>query len=740
MLVEERFTDRIAILEKELALETDKRRRAMLEHEIGELIEFHGGDEGAAVQAYGHAFASDPTLRPNLWAIRRVCLRRALWPNLLKLLDAEIRLSRDPALRAELYVEKGQLLEDKQNDGAGAREAFERAVSDDPTSLPALMALEKVATRESDVGGLARIYRLMASATSEPGRRVALLLDLSRLQGSLVDGSTDASLALLREAYAVGADRERVLDEIERITEAAGRSEELLAALDLRAALYESRPDPGEAVAAVRRRQAHLVRDTDGARAWSYLTLGIERLPDEPLILADLTEMAESLGRRSELADILARRAAAASPAVRPGLLFELSRAQRAVGRDGEADAVEAELETAAPSSPLLLLYRERRALLAGDVRRLAELYRAEAEWARTGRTPTGEPDLRWAAGASCAAGAAYERAGEVPAAIEAHRAALVAEPGYRPSVDALDRLLDRAGLHSERDAHLSSQLGGASPARSEELLEALIELRLDRLGDLDGAIALADVLCELRNGDASSRIRLIEMLSAARRWQEASDHLERLAEMLSGQGAVERAAEARLERADLLERRLSRVDEAAAVLDQVARALPSHPRAAAELSRILRENGRHAQLAESLRREIDGALQPERIDRLLVELGELLRVSLSRPDEAAEVYRSLLDRTPGHRVALRALASIYRPLPMIASGWLRCSSPRSRRRLRPRAREWHCSASAKSTKSAGMPSSPTTPSGARWTSAKAEARRRWPPLRRTQRWDAFAR
>ena len=594
-----------------------------------------------------------------MWAIRRVCLSRSLWPNLLKLLDAEIRLSHDPALSAELYVEKGQLLEDKLRDEAGAKAAFERAVEEDPTSLPALMSLEKIITREGDIGALGRIFRRMASATAEPERRVALLLDLARLQSALVDGSTETAMALLREAWEVGADRERVLDEIERVAEAAGRTEDLLAALDDRAALYEARPDSGEAIAAVRRRQARLVRD-DGARAWGYVKQGIERLPDEPLLLADLTELAESLGRMGELADVLERRVALATPAARPGLLFDRSRALRRAGRDTEADATERELESTAPSYALLLHQRARRALASGDMRNLATLYRAEGEWARDGLTATGEVDARWAAGAFAASGAAWERTGETAAAIDAHRAAISVEAGYRPSVDALDRLLDRAGLHADRDALLSSQLAGAAGSRSEEIIEALIELRLDRLHDLEGAIALADALCELRGGDAASRVRLIELLRAARRWEEAADHLGRLAETFAATGAIERAAEAKLERADLMERRLGRVDEAAAGFDEVARALPTHPRAAVELSRILRAHGRHARLAEALRREIDNSLRPERADRLLVELGELLWRPLDRADEAAEIFRTLLDRSPGHPVALRLLTEIY--------------------------------------------------------------------------------
>ena len=57
----------------------------MLAYELGELYERRLADEARAVKAYGRALTLDPSLRPNLWAIRRVFYRRGLWPNLQKL-------------------------------------------------------------------------------------------------------------------------------------------------------------------------------------------------------------------------------------------------------------------------------------------------------------------------------------------------------------------------------------------------------------------------------------------------------------------------------------------------------------------------------------------------------------------------------------------------------------------------------------------------------------------------------
>src|SRR5262249_27816354 len=85
----------------ELARELDDKEisdpvaAALLAYELGEHAERRLADEARAIKAFSRALNLDPSLRPNLWAIRRVFYRRALWPNLQKLVDAEVEYARD---------------------------------------------------------------------------------------------------------------------------------------------------------------------------------------------------------------------------------------------------------------------------------------------------------------------------------------------------------------------------------------------------------------------------------------------------------------------------------------------------------------------------------------------------------------------------------------------------------------------------------------------------------------------
>jgi len=675
----------IALYERELEAlgkgEPEKGRTALYQHEVGELTESRAGDEGAAVKAYAKALQSDATLKPNLWAIRRVFERRALWPNLQKLLDAEIRFAKSPEEKAELFVEKGELLEDRLNDPTGALDCFNRAIEASAASLPAWMALEKIHTRSRDLGQLARVWRGMADATGEPARKVALLIDLARLQDS-IGGGPDAARALLQEALAVGVDGGRVLDELERIADQSGNKEELLGVLDERARRLtaelaelpiERRLHESERLVTLRRRQATLARERgEGEGAWSYLQAALAAAPGDPLIVRELSELAESLGRWDELADLLAARVESAPAARKIALRLERAEALRRAGKAAEADAVEGEVARDEPGHLGLLIARERAALFSRDWEKLAALYAAEAELANSDGTPTGKPDPQWAATALVQAAAAYDHLGREADAHKALDDARKLVPGFPAAIDALERLYARGARYAEYAALAEAELAveSVSPARAERLLEVLAMAR-EALDDLPGAAQAARRLVELKPESVRARVRLYELDRAAQKLPEAADDLKALAKLLP----EERKIEALLERADLLETRLNDPLGAAASYREVLVLRPGEPRATDAFERLSRrrakESGPHEQpsreawdeLAAALEREAQAQLQPDRVASALLKLGEVHERERTDYNDAAEAYRKLLDKVPGHAAALRGLQRAYAAL-----------------------------------------------------------------------------
>ncbi|MBI5481054.1 MAG: tetratricopeptide repeat protein, partial [Deltaproteobacteria bacterium] len=664
----------IALYLRELHGEEDKGRQALLQHEIGEVQESRQRDEGEALKTYAKALQLDPALRINVWAIRRIFWQRALWPNLLKLLDVEIRFTEDPHQKAELCLEKGQVLEDKTSDVAGAREAYRKALEHEPEHLGALMSLERLCAREGELAALAdEVYPALARATPEPARKVAILLDLARKRESR-GGGCDRVLAVLEDAYAIGVERERVLREFERVGQAAGRRDEVLRVWERRLELLAATPAPPDEggparraleIAAIRRRQAHLARDAgDADAAWGYVMQGLQACPDEPLLLREAADLAARLGRSAEVAGLLNRQLAQLGPTDprRLGLMYHRALALRAAGEADESEAVLRAIGDEQPACFPLLDLRQRRAAAAGDDALLAELLGREAEALRSraaGLPPlpaAGDP--AWIASLEVARGELLERLGHDDDAVQAWRAALEQQAHYRPAVDDLEVLFTRTGRLRELAELLAGELPGATGERLDYLLETLTRLEADRLGEPARALEYLRRLAEARPGDFRALRRLQQGLMACEQWNEVAELETRLAAE-AGDPAL--AAALRLDSAHISDEELNEPGRAVELLGRVLETVPGHPLAGAMLEHILRRERRYEDLIEALKREVEATLSQDRLTTLLFKIGLIYERELGKPDEAARVYRDIIDRSPGYAPAVRALAQAYR-------------------------------------------------------------------------------
>src|SRR5262249_15397108 len=146
---------------------------------------------------------------------------------------------------------KGHILEDLLTEVEEAIICYRTAHELDPQALAPLAALEKLLVQRGAETGrpsaeLLTVYRGLTSATRDPGRRVALLIELPRYEEDVLhldqpghSGDLDRVLAYLHEAYDVGIDQMRVIDEIVRLTASFGRIPDCLAALEVKVEILE---------------------------------------------------------------------------------------------------------------------------------------------------------------------------------------------------------------------------------------------------------------------------------------------------------------------------------------------------------------------------------------------------------------------------------------------------------------------------------------------------------------------
>lgn len=677
--------------------DSDDAGASLLAYELGELYERRLADEARAVKAYGRALLLDSSYRPNLWAIRRVFYRRKLWPNLLKLIDAELRYVRSDEERADLLLEKARILAHQVGNYVGARQAAEEAVVVAPNQQVALLELERLVARENDSVALKEVWERLADAAVHPARKVATWLDVAR---ACDRQELPRALAALDAAAAVAAtaadgagddvELERVARERVRLCEAAGVSAEQVAAIDklvtvlLRgfgpagappaataSATGEDRrevPDRATSlrrqIVALRRQQAQLLRREAPQRSWDLLQDAMALAPGEPILLGDLTDLAEELGRFEDLAELVASWQSIEGDPSR-GLVLSIRRADALTrgGRRDEAKALLASLEATAPGFIVLTAAAERDALIERDASALAQaLARAASAaqlgtWMGAGAVP---PDLDAAVALYVGAAEifAYVVGGEQGAA-DAKAAlgkALELRPASAAAIEASIELADHLGDVAGALALIDRRLGDTLDLEARRsLLERATRIAKSH-GDLETALATDRKLLELSPGDRSLKWRVEAMLGQLGREAERAELLGTLA---TEESDPTRRVMALVAAARLRER-LGQIDVATDLYRQSLGIWPDDVFARESLADLLRAQERWTELVDERRSEARLLPDGPSARRALREAAWVLEHRIGDIPTALAVYIDWSERLLDDRTALEGVARCY--------------------------------------------------------------------------------
>ena len=264
-------------------------------------------DDQAAMDHYAALLALTPDSSVTQEKLRQLAQRSNNYAGYATGVAAAAARAATVGRKVELLSEAARTRLDLLDDAAGAIELYQQALGLEGAGakeqLHVSRRLSELYSRVDRPRERFETLEKLAQLEPAPATKKAVIGDAARLAETL--GETDRALALWRQRIANDGDDLAALDAVIALLEHAQRWPELIAALDVRA---------GKQVSAAQRRadltriavvQRDHVGDVPAAiAAWQRVaaTFG-----DDPENVGALTELFASVGRWSELADLLER-------------------------------------------------------------------------------------------------------------------------------------------------------------------------------------------------------------------------------------------------------------------------------------------------------------------------------------------------------------------------------------------------------------------------------------------------
>ncbi|MFK7989183.1 MAG: hypothetical protein AB8I08_24400, partial [Sandaracinaceae bacterium] len=577
-------------------------------------------------------------------------LADALWRQLDVLTDQDLRV---PVARrlADLH-------EKEAPEVARAVDALSRWADADPTDpvpMRRLVSLLESASRWAEL--CTAVDRL---AGLEPAEEASRLVRKSAEVAYRQLGDVDGAWARLAPRVRDGdADAEA---DLRTLAEGSGRGAALS---ELYVELAQTLPDPADQ----KRRwmdaaqvQESALGDPKNALEAVLRAFAVDLEDEGPLDEADrLAELAGAWPRLAQVYETLIRQRDAAPDKVR--LLL-----RHAALLDTRANDTNTALDhtlraySLSPADDEVLALAEERAARAGRADELLVSYdkRRSAAEDDAGRVEALLRSVRWsektllnrelATQYLAQAVALTVRTPEQAEPLEAGARALDAEPGGPGAESGLRQALVTIYAMLADDME-ENPVGGA------QLLHRASRLLADDLGDSDAAFAAIKKAAAFAPADDT----VLDALEAFALRLERLEALDQHFAFLIDEALDSRTAAGLLRRrANLLEQKLGRYEDAAEVWSRLASVDSSDTEARDRLRNALRKAGKHQDLLVALQRDLRRADPEERIP-VLIRIAEVWDQDIQNRWEAIDAWKKVLAEAPGHPTATASMARLER-------------------------------------------------------------------------------
>ncbi len=613
--------------------------------EAARLCETRLSDDARALQFVEQANSIIPNRRPVLEMLRRLYARSGDQQRLADVLE---RLADNAAsgVEAVTFLSERARLESSNDDTDGLRRAvaaLEEARARSPQDTLVLAELCRLYERLEMWPSLADCVEARALSAVDKRERLAFTADAARLAEERL-GEVERAIRLYRTCAELDPADQTALSALGRLFAKTRRFEDLSHIYDVQ---QEATADAQQKIPLLFKHAellASQLDDVEGAlvRLRRILELSPGYVPASKLAAALYTK----LGRHQELVDIW--EAEFGNNVDKDQGLYLLEKIAEAHetalnNPEGAIDAYQRMLKLHAGYLPALRSLGR----LYAQQERWEDLLRVNLEEAQSVSDQNVVVSLWFRNGEVLA-----DKLGRVDDAIESFTRALQLMPTYLPALKALGGIYARAGRFTDLVAMHRAEADVARRAEQRaHLLFIAAELQETKVNDVDAAIrTYREVLGE----DPAHHPARRALKRIATQRNDAVMLLELLQGELSVVADARDRALLRCAIADLLERRLSRVDDAVAMLDDALKDAPSLLTAAEALVSLLSRHNRAS--AEAAARERMQAVLPDADGRVanLRAMVDLYLHRLDDPARALDAATRLLSLVPGDRPALR--------------------------------------------------------------------------------------
>ncbi len=625
----------------------DNVRAGFLCFAIGWIFERHLGDTQQAATHYQEAVRRDPDLVPAIRALRRRVLEQGNWTRYLQLVDQELARTGTDALRAQLLVEKAEVLDTQLDDAEGALDALEAALEADPASIQALWRLESH-----------HRSRRNPQALAETLDRIVEVLPAGRLRRNVrYEAARLREVALEDPAAATRGYEEMLADEepdpraraaLRRQYLRAKKFDELIK--DLRA---EARGLEGRERSRVLYTVARILNDRMGelVEAISALEQALDADPDSSLVIAELVRLYPLVGKLEGLASCYQKQIRLASDDREKAALYHrLGQLYDDQLRDDEKAekalraALEADPENRPALTTLAVFYQRR-----GRLDDLVALHLAEAE---TTESPMRRA-LAFHRGAEILEGKGDDRR-----AIELYRQALEALPTFVPSFNALEQLLERIDDHEGLAGLLRDRAGREdNPVLKARILARVARLHEEQLGDPGGAMEVYREMLEVDPTSGAAVSALVRLTRELEQWEEHVQFLGIESDLTEDDQHV---VSLLLRMGEIQEQKLGQELEAVETYRKLMSIDPFYPPAIRNLGRLLHRLAQYDELISLHRQELDVTTEADEKSLLHYRVGKIYEERMNDLDEAASSYKAAILENPRNFAASWSLYRIY--------------------------------------------------------------------------------